>query len=94
MYSIILLSGLILFFTTVKSDLYPNSCTDLDDGVQQIKFIDSDEYPVVNVKCSDGYSIIDYNYDNNIKEYFSSWTQLRKYSKKLKNINFRTFLNF
>jgi len=30
-------------------------------------------YPAIYVKCSNEYAILDYNYDNNLKEYFSTW---------------------
>lgn len=34
---------------------------------------DQETYPIVKVKCSNGYAILDVNYDANIKEYFTSW---------------------
>ena len=59
----------------INSDTLPNSCNDLSDGLQYLKLIDSDDYPAVEVKCSNGYAVLDYTVDENIKEYFSSWTQ-------------------
>ena len=38
-----------------------------------MKLIDGDEYPPVKLKCSNGYTILDYNRDNNLQDYFTSW---------------------
>jgi len=65
-----------LFFAFVFSDetqLIPNSCIDLEDGEQFIKMLDGDNYPVVKVKCSNGYTILDYNLDSEISSYFTSF---------------------
>ena len=52
----------------------PNGCRGLAPGKYWVKLIDSDEYPVVQVKCSNGYMVLDYSSDNNIAEYFDTWT--------------------
>ena len=66
-----------LFTLSYSKTKYPNNCNDLEDGEYTFKLINSDnsKYPLINGKCSNGYLILDYNYDNQIYNYFSSWTQ-------------------
>ena len=51
----------------------PNSCAGLEDGIHWLQLIDDNSYPLVEVKCSNGFAILDVNLDSNLKEYFSSW---------------------
>lgn len=55
------------------TQLIPNSCAELDDGEHYVKMLDGDDYPVVKVKCSNGYTMLDYNLDNDISSYFTSF---------------------
>ena len=57
----------------VNSKDYPANCNGLEDGIYTMQLIDDDSYPLVNIKCKDGFAILDYNFDANIKEYFTSW---------------------
>jgi len=66
--------------TTISTLTILDSCNDLPDGIYNLKFLESDEYPVVSVKCSNGYAILDYKQDNDIKDYFVSWTQWHHYT--------------
>jgi len=53
-----------------------NSCIGKEDGSYWLKLMEDDDsknYPSVFAKCSNEYTILDYSYDNNLKEYFSSW---------------------
>jgi hypothetical protein len=64
------------------SQLY-TACNNLDDGVQWIRPIagnqeNGEEYPNIQVRCSEGWTILDYNLDSMISQYFSSfssWTE-------------------
>jgi len=69
--------SLLLFLKTGTSTVsyFSNGCGSLPDGVYDLKFVDNDDYPIVSVKCSNGYAILDYTQDNNIKDYFVSWVQ-------------------
>jgi len=58
-----------------NTQLIPNSCADLEDGEQLIKLLDGDDYPLIKVKCSNGYAILDYSLDNEISSYFTSFEQ-------------------
>jgi len=68
----------ILFFNYVisKEDetitVY-KSCLSLSDGEYYFQL--SENKPIIKAKCSNGYMIIDYNLDNNIVNYFTSWTK-------------------
>ena len=53
--------------------LLPSSCVGLDDGEYYLKLMNDDTYPIIKAKCSNQYMILDYNYDSDISEYFSSW---------------------
>ena len=59
----------------VSEEFVPNSCNDLEDGVYMMKFIDSDDYPAVKVKCSNGFAILDYSFDEQIAVYFDTFSQ-------------------
>ena len=58
-----------------SSRLVPNSCNDLEDGTYMMKLIDDEDYPLVSIKCSNGYGILDYSLDSNIVDYFDTWYQ-------------------
>ena len=63
---------------------HPSSCVNLPDGVHWVRPLvgrvptdRSDDFPSIQVRCYDGYMILDYSLDNNIASYFSSfwiWT--------------------
>ena len=74
------ISALCLYFSnklvsSTEYDVLPNSCNDLEDGTYFMKLIDVDSAPVVSIKCSNGYGILDYSFDNNIVDYFDTWSQ-------------------
>ena len=59
------------------------TCSGLEDGVHWVRPLlgkitsDFDDYPSIQVRCSNGYMIFDYSLDPNIASYFSSfwiWT--------------------
>merc|ERR1719189_1484883 len=52
----------------------PASCLGADDGYQWMKMLDGDEYPAVHQMCDNEYMVIDINEDNNILDYFTSYT--------------------
>ena len=58
----------------------PSSCRDLEDGDHWIKLLDGDDYPAVYVTCSNGYILLDYSKDNNLKEYFNTWAMWHQHT--------------
>ena len=79
----VLLSSLLLLVEELKGEsssssdsvsIYSN-CNGLSDGSYFLRLIDDgeDTYPIVNVKCSNGYMILDVNYDSELKSYFNTW---------------------
>ena len=64
-----------LFVTGIRGDLLPNSCRDLEDGLHWLQLAEGENFPPVHLQCSNGYAILDYTQDSNIKEYFTSWTK-------------------
>jgi len=50
--------------------IYKN-CNGLNDGEYYFQLIE--DYPIIRAKCSNGYIIIDYNYDNEVEQYFTSF---------------------
>eukprot|EP01083_Nonionella_stella_P168534 569289_1 len=65
---------LLSLYSAITSSLaVPNSCigqSDTDNLL--IKPLDGDDYPSLNVKCSNEFMIIDINKDENWLEYFTS----------------------
>ena len=56
-----------------NNDVVYSNCIGLSDGTYLMKLIDLDEYPIINIKCNNEYMILDVNYDNELKKYFSTW---------------------
>jgi len=82
--NILLISNIITIYN-INGDLTPSSsqlytaCNNLDDGVQWIRPIggnkeNGEEYPNIQVQCVDGWTILNYNLDSYISQYFSSFT--------------------
>jgi len=75
MYSYLFVTAIsfLLLKANAESKLIPNGCTDLDDGEQFVKLLEGDDYAIVKVKCSNGYTMLDYSLDSDISTYFTSW---------------------
>jgi len=54
-------------------DVVPNSCVGLEDGTHYVKLLEGDEYPLIQVQCSNGYMMIQHEADMDWKYYFSSF---------------------
>ena len=65
-----ILSATFVFGDSDDDTLLPNSCIGLE-GKQWVKLLE--DYPAVNVECNNDYVILDYEKENNIENYFSSF---------------------
>ena len=65
----------LVYLGTTESVSVSNTCRGLKDGVYTLKLLDgpTDVYPLVSVKCSNQYMIIDAEADPNLLKYFSSY---------------------
>ena len=58
----------------------PSGCADLDDGEYQMKLMDGDveDFPVVTLQCSNGYTILDVSKDANLESYFDTFMKFHR----------------
>eukprot|EP01084_Bolivina_argentea_P078622 142682_1 len=71
---LVFLSFITLYVCVILCIEIPNSCINQPNSDNfEIKPINNDKYPILNVKCANEFAIIDINKDNNWLQYFSSY---------------------
>ena len=60
--------------------IYHSSCLNLDDGEHTLKLLDGDlsEFPLVNVECNNGYTILDVSKDDDLIKYFNTFQKYHR----------------